>query len=857
MTWMRRWAAALIGASALLVASAGTAPANAGVADGSGCARGRVLNVVAHQDDDLLFMNPDIQRDIDAGRCTLTVFVTAGDAGAGKAYWQRREMGPRAAYAMMADTDDKWSGKKVKYGSHLIQYETLTGNPNVALVFLRAPDGGRGGFPANNSESLEELYRGVLPVIRSVDGVNTYTKAGLTTLLLDIMRAYRPDTIQTMDYSDKHRGTDHVDHRTTALLTYDAHLQYRTPHRISGYLAYAGAKSPANVYYTAGNRKLDIFHAYALHDRKVCQTTVACLNGEHDVRAFRQYVTSTEEGGAPHVARPATKPASAQSRKVRRTVATLGPRADVAPQPIRKSSAPTGPAAGNSGTGRDPDYPGMEPEDLAGRGEAEPADLVERAGAGGATRSRTTEEALAQIGVPDAWKTTTSRRNVTVAVVDTGVTPVSELAGSLVPGANVLNRAPDPQNTLDDSRNSHGTSVAVLIKAVCPACKILPIKAVDKRGTALEGEIAAGVRAAADKGAKIINLSFGAPDQTGDPKSGVRLQPAIDYARSKGAVVLAGAGDDARGPVPYYPAANAGVLAVGGSDSAGRRFAGTPLTAGSNYGADWVDVAAPYCATGVTTAGDPQPVCGTAYSTALASGVAGLVGSRTAGATPWTMENALTSTSAGLPILGRWLTYGEVRAARAVTRVDTTPPTIGAVTPVDRTRIRGTVTVTAAAGTDAGGGYPKGSGVSHALLYADGKLVGKDESAPFAVRYRSGSLNRTVALQWKVFDRAGNVSSLDRTVIADNAGPKLTWKSGPADRAGVRGTVQIKATASDPAGVSRVELWINGRLAQWDAKSTSTFSMQTSRYGKVFTVQLRARDKLGNVRSLPARTWRR
>jgi hypothetical protein len=41
----------------------------------------RSLDVVAHEDDDLLFMNPDIQHDIRAGVCVTTVFLTAGDDG--------------------------------------------------------------------------------------------------------------------------------------------------------------------------------------------------------------------------------------------------------------------------------------------------------------------------------------------------------------------------------------------------------------------------------------------------------------------------------------------------------------------------------------------------------------------------------------------------------------------------------------------------------------------------------------------------------------------------------------------------------------------------------------------------------
>src|SRR5215475_11483965 len=42
---------------------------------------GRSMNIVAHEDDDLLFLSPDLIHDIQSGRCVRTIFVTAGDAG--------------------------------------------------------------------------------------------------------------------------------------------------------------------------------------------------------------------------------------------------------------------------------------------------------------------------------------------------------------------------------------------------------------------------------------------------------------------------------------------------------------------------------------------------------------------------------------------------------------------------------------------------------------------------------------------------------------------------------------------------------------------------------------------------------
>src|SRR4051794_9535498 len=86
------WCAALVSMFAC-VFSAGPG-LQAGVAAGApGCSR-TSLNIVAHEDDDLLFMNPDIQNDLAAGSCMTTVFLTAGDGGYGTAYWHERELGP-------------------------------------------------------------------------------------------------------------------------------------------------------------------------------------------------------------------------------------------------------------------------------------------------------------------------------------------------------------------------------------------------------------------------------------------------------------------------------------------------------------------------------------------------------------------------------------------------------------------------------------------------------------------------------------------------------------------------------------------------------------------------------------------
>jgi hypothetical protein len=55
------------------------------------------LAFVAHLDDDLLFMNPDIGDNINAGGCVHVVYLTASERGEGEGYMLGRERGVRAA----------------------------------------------------------------------------------------------------------------------------------------------------------------------------------------------------------------------------------------------------------------------------------------------------------------------------------------------------------------------------------------------------------------------------------------------------------------------------------------------------------------------------------------------------------------------------------------------------------------------------------------------------------------------------------------------------------------------------------------------------------------------------------------
>ena len=242
----------------------------------------------------------------------------------------------------------------------------------------------------------------------------------------------------------------------------------------------------------------------------------------------------------------------------------------------------------------------------------------------------------ALIGAPAAWTVTMGSPKVVIAVLDTGVdSSQPDLRGALVPGYDFVNGDDDPS---DD--NGHGTRTAGIVGAradnglgisgVCPRCSVMPVKVASKNGSASWLDVASGISWATDHGASVISMSLG-----GGPSDAVAA--AIQYAQSKGVLVVAAAGNNASSQ-PFYPAADPGVLSVAGTAKNGR------LYSWSNYGA-WVDVAAPGCDT-TTFVGDGfGEFCGTSASTPVVAGLAGLALSYSPSSSAETVEHAIVSSA--------------------------------------------------------------------------------------------------------------------------------------------------------------------------------------------------------------------
>jgi len=255
------------------------------------CHKGKNMNIVAHQDDDILFLSPDLLDSIDEGDCVRTVYVTAGNDGRNASYWTKREDGAKAAYAMMAGSDNEWTNSSVQTSVGSLSLSVLKDDPRISLMFMRLPDGDHNGsgFKLNDHASLQKLWDGTIPSIKAVDQSGSYTKDDLVAVLTDLIRTYAPDTVNTQDYAGEYGDGDHSDHHTVAYATKMAQDSYDRPHNFVGYEDYTTAKKPANLSSEAFLRKQEAFFAYATYDPHVCDTEAVCSHLGYGAWLPRQY----------------------------------------------------------------------------------------------------------------------------------------------------------------------------------------------------------------------------------------------------------------------------------------------------------------------------------------------------------------------------------------------------------------------------------------------------------------------------------------------------------------------------------------------------------------------------------------
>lgn len=239
--------------------------------------------------------------------------------------------------------------------------------------------------------------------------------------------------------------------------------------------------------------------------------------------------------------------------------------------------------------------------------------------------------------VSQLWQRGARGQGVTIAEIDTGVNAnLPELATQVLPGKD-FGRGGDGRTDREVNQFGHGTAMASImvghrgllgITGLAPDAKLLPI-AVPLTGTtdaAPDDHVAAAIRWAIDHGGKVISMSLGG---TRDPATDsvpcpAEEQSAVYYALSKGAVLLAAAGNNGTGESDVEePGVCLGVLSVGAVDRAGTVAAFSSLHRYLSLAAPGVDIASLSRIRGSAYSGS-----GTSEATAIASAVVALVWSK-------------------------------------------------------------------------------------------------------------------------------------------------------------------------------------------------------------------------------------
>jgi serine protease AprX len=285
------------------------------------------------------------------------------------------------------------------------------------------------------------------------------------------------------------------------------------------------------------------------------------------------------------------------------------------------------------------------------------------------------------VGADRLWSEGIDGDGVTVAVVDTGIAKVPDLAGRIIGGVD-FSGGSDPYK----DEFGHGTFVAGLIagdgtssggayKGVAPKAKLVSIKIAGADGSSDVSHVLAAMQWAvsykSDYGIRVLNLSLGT-----DSTQSYYLSPlnaAVERAWDKGIVVTVSSSNNGPGAGTISkPGDDPLVVTVGASDDKGTPGQGDDVMAGFSGqgpttadglrkpdlvapGRSVISLRAPGSAIDAAYPGSRVGSAyfkgsGTSFSTGITSGAAALILEREPGLTPDQVKARLLGSAAAGPV---------------------------------------------------------------------------------------------------------------------------------------------------------------------------------------------------------------
>ncbi|MDJ0382980.1 PIG-L family deacetylase [Streptomyces sp. G-G2] len=263
---------------------------------------GSVVQFVAHPDDDLFFMNPDLSRSLLSGRRVTSTYLTSGEAdGKNEAatppfndpvqpanmarYAEARQNGIRSAYAEMAtgSRTSAWKRSVIPTaGGGWAELDVLVAKPQINLIWMQLTEAR--STADDRPQSLRGLWNGKTPTLPSLLASGTpvkqtyaYTKDQVIQAISGILEQYQPTTIRMQDptpgrYTKDGKITDHQDHMYGARFVQAATERYAEvaarPHfSVQNYLGYGNSALPHSLDPETAEAKINSIKTYAWLDR--------------------------------------------------------------------------------------------------------------------------------------------------------------------------------------------------------------------------------------------------------------------------------------------------------------------------------------------------------------------------------------------------------------------------------------------------------------------------------------------------------------------------------------------------------------------------------------------------------------
>ncbi|WP_207004548.1 PIG-L family deacetylase [Trinickia mobilis] len=229
-------------------------------AAGEDCRAGTLVTVVAHLDDDLLFVNPGISEHLEAGWCIVTVHLIGGADSGPFSYVLTREKAIQQAYARMTGVPNEWDESTVEIAGKPVHQMVMKRLPRVKLLEMRLPGGRvRGGRVPLGLLWDERATIASYPMNADGSGGTRYDRAELIATLGEMLKpateiyTLNPDTVPFIE---------HPDHIYSARITRHVAQTLGLNVRIRYHLTYPMGGLPMNVPAAEVQKKRDEVASY-------------------------------------------------------------------------------------------------------------------------------------------------------------------------------------------------------------------------------------------------------------------------------------------------------------------------------------------------------------------------------------------------------------------------------------------------------------------------------------------------------------------------------------------------------------------------------------------------------------------